>query len=84
MQYMGRTRDCHIRRSKSDTEQQMSYDIAHIWNLKKDYYLQNRQTVAVIENKLMLTRVKGWGGINWKFETDTYALIHTQPRDIKL
>ena len=61
----------------------MSYGIAYIWNLKKDSYLQNRKTIAVIENKLMLTRVKEWGGINWKIETDTYALIHIKPRDIK-
>ena len=28
-------RDCHTEWSKSDTERQVSYDIAYMWNLKK-------------------------------------------------
>ena len=28
-------RDYHTERSKSDRERQISYDIAHMWNLKK-------------------------------------------------
>ena len=30
-------RDCHTEWSKSDTERQISYDIAYMWNLKKGY-----------------------------------------------
>ena len=29
-------RDCHTEWSKSDREEQISYDIAYIWNLKKN------------------------------------------------
>ena len=32
---MNGPRDCHTEWSKSDTERQISYDIAYIWNLKK-------------------------------------------------
>ena len=28
-------RDCHTEWSESDTERQISYDIAYMWNLKK-------------------------------------------------
>ena len=45
-------------RSKSDTERQI-YDIACMWNLKKWYkwtYLQNRNRLTDVENKLMVIR----------------------------
>ena len=29
-------RDCHTEWSKSDREKQISYDIAYMWNLKKE------------------------------------------------
>ena len=51
-------RDCHTEWSKSDWETQISYDIAYMWNLKKGYkwtYLQNRNRVTDVENKLMVT-----------------------------
>ena len=53
--------DYHIKWSKSDRERQISYDITYMWNLKKGYkwtYLQNRNRVTDVENKLMATR--GW------------------------
>ena len=56
-------RDCHTERSKSDRGRQISYDIAYMWNLKKwckQIYLQNRNRVTDVENKLMVT--KGHGG----------------------
>ena len=34
---MDRPRDCHTERNKADTERQLSYDIANLWNLKKGY-----------------------------------------------
>ena len=59
-------RDCYTegsKGSKSDTERQVSCDIAYVWNRKKkDYkwtYLQNRNSVTDVENKLVITR--GWG-----------------------
>ena len=47
-------RDCNTEWSKSDRERQISYDIAYMWNLKKEYkwtYLQNRNRVTDVENK---------------------------------
>ena len=54
---MDRPRDCHTEWNKSDTERQISYDIAYMWNLRrmcKLTYLQNRSRVTVVENKLMV------------------------------
>ena len=39
-------------------QRQISYDIAYMWNLKKGYkwtYLQSRNRVTDVENKLMVT-----------------------------
>jgi len=44
---------------KSDTERQIPYNISYMWNLKKWYkstYLQNRNTVTYVENRVMVTR----------------------------
>ena len=52
-------RDCHTKWTKLDRQRQTSYDIAYIWNLKKGYkwtYLQNRNGVTDVENKLMAIR----------------------------
>ena len=38
-------------------------------------YLQNRNRVADVENKLMVTGGKGWG-INWKIGIDIYTLLY--------
>ena len=51
-------KDCHTEGNKSDTERQILYDIAYMWN-KKGYkwtYLQNRSRYTNVENKLMVTR----------------------------
>ena len=34
---MDGSRDCYIKRSKSNTVRQISYDIVYMWNLKKGY-----------------------------------------------
>ena len=55
-------RDCHTEWNKSDRGRQISYDSAYMWNLKKGYqwtYLQNRNRVTYVENKLMVTGCKG-------------------------
>ena len=52
-------RDCHTEWSKSDRKGQILLDIAYMWNLKKWYkwtYLQNRNRLTDVENKLMVTR----------------------------
>ena len=69
--------DCHTEGSKSGTERQ-TYNIAYMWNLQKAYkwtYLQNRNRVADVENKLMVTRGSG-GGINWEIGIDIYTLLY--------
>ena len=51
-------RDCDTEWSKTERERQISYDSTHMWNLKKSYkwtYLQNRNRVTDVENKLMVT-----------------------------
>ena len=62
-------RDYHTKWSKSDTERQIPYDITYMWNLKIGYkwtYLQNRNRLADIENKAMVTKGSR-GGINYQF-----------------
>ena len=48
----------HTQWSKSDSERQI-YDITYMWNLYKLYkwtYLQNRNKLIDLENKLMVTK----------------------------
>ena len=53
-------RDYHTKWSKSDRERQILYDITYMWNLKKliqmNLYLQNRNRLTDIENKLMVKK----------------------------
>ena len=44
--------------------------------LYKWIYLQNRNRLTDIENKLTVTKVE-WGGEDWEFEINRYILIHT-------
>ena len=60
-------RDYYVKWSKSDRERQISYGITYMWNLKKWYkwtYIQNRNRLTDIENKLMVTRRNIGGGGN--------------------
>ena len=59
-------RDCHTEWSKSDREREIWYDIAYMQNLKKKKwykwtYLQNRNRLTDLENKLMVTGGEGCG-----------------------
>ena len=49
-----------IMQSEGQTERQISYDIAYMCNLKKKWYkwtyLQNRNRLIDLENKLMVTK----------------------------
>ena len=66
---MGGLKDYHTKWSKSDRESQISYDMTYMWNLKRWYkwtYLQNRNRLTVVENKLMVT--KGEAGERDKLE----------------
>ena len=61
---MDRPRDYH---TKSEREGQVSEDITYMRNLKKCYrrtYLQNRNRLTDTENKPLVTKGEGWGGIN--------------------
>ena len=72
-------RDYHTKWSESDRERQISYDITYMWNLKKWYkwsYLQNRNGLTDIENKLMVTKGERGGGINWEFGINIYTLLY--------
>ena len=54
--------DCHTKWNKSDREKWISYDITYMLNLKIWYkwiYLQNRNRLTNIENKLMVTNGDG-------------------------
>ena len=58
-------RDYHTKWSKSDRERQISYNITYMCKLKKWYkwnYLQNRNRLTDIENKLMVTKGDSRGG----------------------
>ena len=59
-------RDYRTKWSKSERERQVSYyDITYMWNLKKWYkstYLQTRNRLTDLENKVMLTKGGGGGG----------------------
>ena len=72
-------RDCHTEWSKSDRERQISSDIAYMWNLEKWYkwtYLQNRNRVTDVKNKLMVTKGERGGRINWEIGIDVYTLLY--------
>ena len=59
--------DYHTKWSRSYRERQISYDIAYMQNLKKWYkwiYLQNRNRLTDIENKLMVTKKERGGERN--------------------
>ena len=57
----------YIKWNKSDRERKMSYDITCMWNVKKKWYkwtyLQSRNRLTDVENKLVVTKGEG-GGIN--------------------
>ena len=61
---------------RSQWETYITYDNTYMWNLQKAYkwtYIQSRNRVTVIENKLMVTRGLR-RGINWETGIDIYTL----------
>ena len=67
--------DYHTKWSKSDRKRQISYDIAYMQNLKKMIqmnFLQNRNRLTDLENKLIVTRLGGrdrLGDWDWHVHT---------------
>ena len=60
-------RDYHTKWSKPDRERQISYEFAYMWNPKKWHkwtYLQSRNRLRDIENKLRVTKGERREGIN--------------------
>ena len=76
---MNRPRDYHTKWSKSDGERQISFDTAYIQNLKRWFkwtYLQNRNMVTDVENKLMDTRRQKRRGTSWEIGFDIYSPLY--------
>ena len=74
-------RNQHTKWSKSQTEGQISYDTTYMWNVKKWYkwtYLQNRNRLTDIDNKLTLTRRERerhkLGVWDWQTHTTIYKI----------
>ena len=54
------------REQETERERQISYDITYMGKLKKKWYkwtyLQNRNRLTDLENKLIVTKEERWGG----------------------
>ena len=76
---MDRPRAYHTNWNKS--EKGKVYDITYMCNIKEwynCYYLQNRNWIIDIENKLMVTKGKGKRRTNWEIEIDMCTLLYTK------
>ena len=66
---------------KLDSERQTSYDIAYVWNVKKDTneLICRRETNSGIE-KLMVTKGdrSGWGRMDWGLRIGIFTLSYMQ------
>ena len=73
---MNEPRDDHTKWSKSEKDKYYNGDM---WNIKKWYkwiYLQNRNRLTDLENKLRVTKRERWrGGINWEFGINIHSLL---------
>ena len=69
----------NCKRSQSDREREISYDIAYMWNQKKKSYeltyLQKRNRLIDLETELM---ARGKGGIEWESGVDRYTLLYLE------
>ena len=84
MQWHGWT-ESHTEWSKRESkrERQISYDITYLWNLKqwyKETYLQNRNRLTDIENKLMVTKGQRGGD---KVQINRYTLLYIKQMNNK-
>ena len=73
--------DYHSKRSMSDRETWISYDIAYMWNLKNgtNELIYKTEIVTNVET-VMVTRGESGGevggGINWEIGIDIYTLLY--------
>ena len=58
----------------SQTERQMSCDIAYMWNLKKKDTNENIYKTEQTHRKQIYGE-RLWGGIDWEFGIDIYTLL---------
>ena len=61
---MNGPRDYHTKRSKSEKERQIPYDITYMWNLKYDTneLIYETNILTDIENRLVVAKGKGVQG----------------------
>ena len=79
---MDRPRVYHTEWNKSDRKRQIWQDITYMWGLKKWYrwtYLQNKNRITDVENKLMVTRGEDWGrdklgDLDWQINAVNYKM----------
>ena len=72
-------RDYHIKRSKSEREIQIPYDITYMWHLKynTNEHIYETETDSDIENRLVVAKGKGkWGGKDWEFGVSRCKLLY--------
>ena len=61
---MDGSRDYHTKRSKSERERQIPYDIAYMWNLKYDTneFIYETEKDSDTDNRLLVAKgEEGWG-----------------------
>ena len=62
---MDGSRDYHTKRSKSDRERQISYDITYMWNLKKndtnELIYKTETDSHTLKTNLWLPKWERWG-----------------------
>ena len=62
---MNGPRDYHTKRSKSEREIQITYDITYMWNIKKmiqrNLFTKQKQAHRHRKQTYSYQRVKGWG-----------------------
>ena len=76
---MNGPRDYQTKGSKSDRERQIPYDITYMWNLKYDTNESIYQTEIdsqTIENRLVVSKARGEGGMAWESEISRYKLLY--------
>ena len=75
-------RDYHTKRSKSDRERQIPYDITYMWNLKYDTneLIYKTETDSQTQRTdVRLPRGKGrGGGMDWKFGVSRCKLLYRE------
>ena len=66
----------HTEWSKSERKKQISYNITYMWNLEKWYrwtYLQSKNRVTDVENKLTVPKGGLRAGMNWEVGIGIYT-----------